>query len=369
MGSPERCHSIADPEFGRPDKIDLLLGVDVYAEVMLHGRRVGMTGSPTAFETSFGWVLAGKPGCDVIANHHIITLHTSVLNDDILQKFWEVEERVTNTPILSAEERYVVKHFQENHTRDIDGRFVVPLPRKLHASPLGESRSTAVRRFLSLERSLRAREQFDQFEECIQEYFKMGHAEEVHESSMNCSSHDIFYLPMHAVYKDSSTTTKLRVVFDASAKSSTGVSLNDQLLVGPTVHSTLLDVLIRFRQHRVALTTDVSRMYRAVILPEVDRDLHRFVWQKHPHEPLRYYRMTRVAFGVSASLFTANMCVKQNSLDYAADFPLAARAVDESFYVDDGLTGADSTEAAIRLHKELQSLFSRAGFFAAKVEF
>ena len=58
--------TLADPEFGRPDKIDLLLGVDIFAEVMMHGRRVGMTGSPTAFETSFGWVLAGKPGCDII---------------------------------------------------------------------------------------------------------------------------------------------------------------------------------------------------------------------------------------------------------------------------------------------------------------
>ena len=359
--------TLADPEFGRPDKIDLLLGVDIYAEVMMHGRRVGMTGSPTAFETSFGWVLAGKPGCDIITNHHAITLHTSVLlNDDILQKFWEVEERITNTPILSAEERYVVKHFQDNHMRDPDGRYVVPLPKKLDAKPLGESRSTAVQRFLSLEQSLRAREQFDQFNECIQEYLTMGHAEEVPESALNSSLENTFYLPMHVVHKETSSTTKLRVVFDASAKSDTGVSLNDQLLVGPTVHSSLLDVLLRFRIHRVALTTDVSRMYRAVVLPDSDRDLHRFVWRSQVHEPLKDYRMTRVAFGVSASSFIANMCVKQNSLDHAADYPLAAKAVDDSFYVDDGLTGADSIESVIRLQKELQSLFSCAGFLLRK---
>ena len=57
----------------------------------------------------------------------------------------------------------------------------------------------------------------------------------------------MFYLPMHAVYKASSTTTKVRVVFDASAKSSTGISLNDMLLVGSTVHPPLIDVLLRFR--------------------------------------------------------------------------------------------------------------------------
>ena len=69
--------------------------------------------------------------------------------------------------------------------------------------------------------------------------------------------------------------------------------------------------------------------------------------------------MTRIMFGVSASSFAANMSVKQNAADLAHKYPLAARAVDESFYVDDGLTGADSTEAAIELQKQL---FSKGGF-------
>ena len=86
----------------------------------------------------------------------------------------------------------------------------------------------------------------------------MGHAEEVPESSVNHPLQHTFNLPMHAVLKDSSTTTKLRAVFDASAKSSTGVDL---LLVGPTVHPSLVDVLIRFCTHHIALTTDVSLMY------------------------------------------------------------------------------------------------------------
>ena len=89
---------------------------------------------------------------------------------------------------------------------------------------------------------------------------------------------------MHAVRKESiaSTTTKIRAVFDASAKSSTGTSLNDTLLVGPTIHASLIDVLLRFRLYRVALTADVSRMYRAVVLCESDRDFHRFVWRQNP---------------------------------------------------------------------------------------
>ena len=240
------------------------------------------------------------------------------------------------------------------------------MPQKDEAGILGESKSTAIRRFLSLERSLHSRGRFDELSKVMNEYFQLGHAEEVPGSAKECPLQHTFYLPMHAVHKDSSTTTKLCVVFDASAKSSTGLSLNDLLLVGPTVHSSLVDVLIRFRMHRVALTTDVSRMYRAVLLTESDRDLHRFVWQEHMHEPLKDFRMTRLTFGVSASSFIANMCVRQNSIEHAADYPLAAKAVSDSFYVDDGLTGADTVDGAIRLQMELQSLFARAGFLLRK---
>ena len=144
------------------------------------------------------------------------------------------------------------------------GRFVVSLPRKSDAKQLRESRSQAVRRFMSLERSLTLNGRFNEFEAVMQEYLDMNHAERVPLKDMNKPEREIFYLPMHAVYKSSSTTTKVRAVFDASAKSSSGMSLNDTLLVGPTIHPPLIDVLLRFRQHRIALTADVSKMYRAV---------------------------------------------------------------------------------------------------------
>ena len=334
--------------------------------MLLHGRRVGTPGSPTAFETSFGWVLAGKPDVN-ISTSHVVTHHSHLLTgDDILRKFWEVEERLTNELTLSAEERHVMKHFEDNHSHADDGRFIVPLPKGPNIDPLGESRSQAVRRFHALECSLRLKCQFQEFCDVIEEYFKMGHAEPVPDVDLDKPQQSVFYLPMHAVRKESSTTTKVRAVFDASAKSSTGISLNDLLLVGPTVHAPLIDVLLRFRLHAVALTTDVSRMYRAVALEESDRDLHRFVWRKTICSPLRDYRMTRVTFGVSASSFAANMCVKQNAIDHALKYLFAAKAVHESFCVDDGLTGANSIEQAIKLQEELQNLFSRAGFLLRK---
>ena len=358
---------LADPDFGSPGRIDLLLGIDVFIASLLHGRRTGPPDSPTAFETKFGWVLAGCVEPQDHTCHQVTAHHTSiVLGDDILRKFWEIEESPRTTASFSPEERMVVQHFNENHRRTEDGRFIVPLPRKPHAPLLGESRSQAVRRFLALERSLCLRREHSTFNDVMQEYFDMQHAEPVPTADLEKPESEVFYLPMHAVRKESSSTTKVRAVFDASAKSSTGVSLNDLLLVGPTVHPTLIDVLLRFRLHRIALTTDVSKMYRAVELTEPDRDLHRFVWRQTPDHPLQDFRMTRVTFGVSASSFAANASIKRNAQDFAVEYPQAASVVENSFYVDDGLTGADSVEESIRLQKQLQNLFSKGGFLLRK---
>ena len=101
-------------------------------------------------------------------------------------------------------------------------------------------------------------------------------------------------------------------MFDALAKSSTGVFLNG-LLVGPTVHPSLVDVLLHFRFHPIALTADadVSKMYCAIELTQSDKDLHRFIWRCTPEEPPQDYCMTRVTFGVSASLYATNISIKQ----------------------------------------------------------
>ena len=64
--------------------------------------------------------------------------------------------------------------------------------------------------------------------------------------------------------------------------------------------------------------------------------------------------------------FVANMCVKQNAIDFASEYPLAAKTTEESFYVDDGLTGASDVSTAIQLQRELDDLFRRGGFILHK---
>ena len=72
-------------------------------------------------------------------------------------------------------------------------------------------------------------------------------------------------------------------------------------MVGHTVHPLLVDVLIRFRLHRIALVADVCKMYQVIELPPADRNLHRFVWKSDPVDALMEFRMTRVTFDVYSS--------------------------------------------------------------------
>ena len=98
----------------------------------------------------------------------------------------------------------------------------------------------------------------DEFAEAVKEYFGENLTEPVPPKELSKPTQAVYYLLMHAACKDSNTTTKLWIVFDARAKSSTGTLLNDQLLVGPIVHVPLVDVLLRFHVHKVALAMDIS---------------------------------------------------------------------------------------------------------------
>lgn len=105
--------------------------------------------------------------------------------------------------------------------------------------------------------------------------------------------------------KDSSFTTKLRVVFDASAKTDTGVSLNNTLLVGPIVQDDLFTILVRFRNHAIVLTADVEKMYRQITICPEDRRFQRILWRNSPDQPLRIFELNTVTYGISSAPFLA----------------------------------------------------------------
>ena len=210
------------------------------------------------------------------------------------------------------------------------------------------------------ERSLTRKGQWNWFNTGVKEYSDMGHSERVPEQDLKRAEAETFYLPMHGVVKESSTTTKLRIVFDASAKSTTGNSLNDLLLPGPNFYPLLTTVLLRFRQHDIGMSSDISKMFREFGLHPKERDLHRYVTRGDGSSKLEDWRMTRLTFGVTSSPFLATQVLHQVASDYQTEFPQAAEIVKNTFYVDDCLTGASTVEEAITLREELNCLLEKA---------
>ena len=192
--------SLADPEYGTPGAVDLLLGADVFSRVVLHGRRFGPSGSPSAFKTQFGWVLAGSVGSSSQSGscYFAVAERARVEDDELLRRFWEIENPHFQEPTLSINERNVLENFKEKHYRDEEGRFVVPLPLDSKAVPLGESRTITVQRFKNLERSLYRTGHFEEFARCIREYFELGHAESIPAAALKKSSSKVYYMPMHS---------------------------------------------------------------------------------------------------------------------------------------------------------------------------
>ena len=150
--------------------------------------------------------------------------------DEVLRCFFELEDLPSSASTLTADEARAVDHFNSTVQWSPDGCYSVCLPRKQPTPKLGESESVAIKRFSSNHRSLKRKGTWEVFNTAVHEYLELDHAEVIPHEQLEAPDMGIYYLPMHGVAKDSSTTTKLRVVFDASAKTSSTFSLNDTLL-------------------------------------------------------------------------------------------------------------------------------------------
>ena len=368
---------LADPEYYLPGRIDILLGSPLLPHLMPH--HLGKSGEEdemVAKHTPFGWVLGGpaRPLDPFIAvpSHHqtpLIQDPTPLTSDARLEyhlkRMWQEQEPEEVIVTQTEENQKVEAHYQAS-TRYLaaEKRYEVTLPKTESILQLGTSRPQAVSRFLSTESSTRRRGTYHSFQAGVSSYLELQHAEEV--PTEDAPPHPHFYLPMHGVTKESSSTTKLRIVFDGSAVTSTGLSLNQALFVGPTIQPTLSKILIQFRMYPVALNADISKMYREVQLAQEDRDLHRFVWRENTASPIQDYRMKRVTFGVSASPFLAIRTLQQAAEDQGEQHPEAVSHVKKSFYVDDFLGGANTAEEAVRLHHQLIQILKPANLHLRK---
>ena len=225
---------------------------------------------------------------------------------------------------------------------------------------LGRSRHTALRCYKQNKRALKNKGCWDSFHQGVEEYLQMGHAEKVPQQDLDRPSTDVFYLPMHGVVKDS-TTTKLRIVFDGSAKTTSGYSLNDILLPGPSLYPLLSTILTKFRIHKIGMVSDISKMFCEVALLPEEYDMHR-----DDTGEIVDCRMTRLTFGVTTSPYLATQVLRQLAQDYQEEYPNASAIVSTNFYVDDCLVGADTLQDAISLREELNNMFDKAGMTLRK---
>lgn len=349
---------LADPKFHTPGEIDLIIGNEIFFDLVKSGRvKIGRN-APTLAETELGWVLGGavptrkaKPCPRVCQLNHF----EEELNKTMV-KFWEIECVHPETDLTVAEAA-VEEHFQRTHSRDAEGRFVVRLPFNNQKSQLGDSYNNARKRLdklmISLARNPAKRVEYSAF---LTEYLTLGHMKEV--QHVNDGG---YYIPHHAVYKASSSTTKTRVVFDASAKTTSGLSLNDTLDVGPTVQNDLLSIILKFCTHPVVLTADIPKMYRQVKLHQDDCKYQRILWLDDDRQ-LKVYELQTVTYGLASSPHHATRALVQLATDEGKDLPLAARVVKRDSYVDDFLTGGSSVAEVVQIYKELTELLRRGGF-------
>lgn len=356
--------NLADPQYFVSSKIDMLLGVEVYTEIIKNNLIKGPPGSPTAQDTTLGWILFGNIGEERLRDSTILVMHhkLEVDVDNLLRNLWNIEE--TSKRELTAEERKCEEIYLSNYKRSAEGRYIVKLPMKGSVEEIGNTREIALKRFQLLERRLEKRPTFkEEYKRVLEEYMQLNHMERVPEEDKKKKA---IYLPHHAVIKEESTTSKVRIVFDASCKGSKGKSLNDILMIGPKLQEDLRYLVMRWRLKPVCFATDIQKMYRMILVKEDDADLQRILWRKSMDEEVEEYRLMRVTFGTASAPYLAVKTIMQLAEDEGKDHPEAAKTIKEDFYVDDCLSGGYTDKEALELAKRIKDILKRGGFILQK---
>ncbi|XP_065094221.1 uncharacterized protein LOC135714779 [Ochlerotatus camptorhynchus] len=357
---------LADPSFHSRKSIDLVLGAEVFYDIFhVSGRiRIG-DALPPLINSTLGWVVSGKASSPQPKRPLVVNVASIADLSQIMERFWTIEED-TSSPSYSVEEAACEAHFQQTVSRNQQGRYIVRLPVKPDVlTSLGDNRRTAVRRFRMIQQRMGTDPQLRiQYVDFMNEYHALGHMQKV--DDYETPPKPCYHLPHHAVVREESTTTKVRVVFDASCKTSQGRSLNDALMVGPIVQEEMRSIIMRSRTRRIMLVADAKQMFRQILVDERDTPLLRIVWQISPDLPLDTYELKTVTYGTACAPFLATRVLQQLADDEQDNFPRAAEVLRKDFYVDDLFSGADSEEEAIELREQLDTLLSKGGFTLRK---
>lgn len=324
--------------------IEMLLGNDVYGQ-LLTGNKVDLDG-PTAIQTEFGWVLSGRSQKFFLTGNVISSV---CLNNMGVPALWDMDLLGIKDPIDQKSRETLDQetwdYFHQTVTQDETGRYCVTMPWLAGHPELTDNFALAKGRLMSVTNKLMKNKSFQAYADNFNAWEADGIIERV-AAPRDQIKH---YLPHHPVFKANSQTTKIRPVFNASAKTLNGASLNDCLSSGPNLLEKIPPLLVKFRLNKLGVTADVRKAFLQLQLPEGDRQYLGFLWwEDETAQTLRYYRHRRVVFGVTCSPFLLNATFDfhlNNQQVIPDHLHATAEELKSCFYVDDCVTSLnDQTE-------------------------
>ena len=367
-----RLHGLAGLELadhfleGDHLSVDILCGLDVFWSLVKPGG-IQVSDGLVLLDSVFGWVLSGVVDSDGVQGEvnpvcsQLLTF--SDMHETTIRSFWDLEsigispkeDCVDNHPVLQDFEKSV-QYNEES------GRYQVKLPWRsdVQGLELRHGEGVAGQRLDSLNRKLNRNPDLKEgYSRALQEMEGNGVIQEISVTEQEGSgSHPVFYLPHRPVVREASASTKIRPVFDASARDLSGVSLNDCLHVGPSLTPNICDVLCRFRRNKVAVVADISKAFLNIELQEQDADVQRLLWDVNGVR--RHMKVGRVLFGISSSPFLLNATIRHHLSQYQPPSETVVQ-LQEQLFVDDFLGGSDTEEGAWKLFVEARDVLAKAG--------
>lgn len=349
--------NLAEPCLAKPgqkiDSVDIIIGSKYYEKCILDG--VLRIDSLNLRRSKFGWVATGVAPIREKPDDQFCGLTLSEINENLV-KFWQIEDVESSSSPLTGEEQRCVEHFENNYAIAEDCKFMVKLPLKIDRSELAPTRKQAERALLRIEGKLlpELKSVYSQF---MKEYSALGHMSET-----GSSSSGNYFLPHHEVLRESSSTTPLRVVFNASAKTAGKPSLNQALMTGPVIQRDIFDILISFRRYKFAYSADIEKMYRMIWVDPEDRCLQRILWRDSPADSIKEYVLNTVTYGTAPASFIAQKCLRVIAESVEKKQPLVAKFIKNNFYMDDVNVGAETEQELIQLRESIQSVLAERGF-------
>lgn len=358
---------LADYCFHKPQKVDILIGTGIFFELLAEGKISLGDQQPTLVNTSLGWIVGGNlsiPSHNRAISCNVNTRVPLKSIEQTLRAFWEIEEYQKSKPQQTLEEELCEQHYIQHTTIADDGRVKVRLPFKKSNMILGESFLVAKRRFFALERRLQRDAVLKQmYSSFMDEYEALGHMSPIDDLNLK-EAH--FFIPHQCVLRPESTSSKIRVVFDASSASTSQHLLNDFLMVGPTIQQDLITTLTAFRLKKFALTADICKMYRQFWMHDGDRKFQTILWRSDVDSLLKMYTLNTVTYGTASAPFLAIRSLFFIADLYKEEFPIGASVLKTDAYVDDILTGADDFEGVQQIKLQLTGLLEKAKLQLAK---